>query len=315
MLKQRSIGISHLDYSLPKASYSLSQLKQSGKITSNQKLLKDFGFERCFISEQHNFISVALKEIGTSILKSVNLPQAEIGNLFLYSGLSRDAAQSSDLSMFAYSVTKLHHELNLSPVANPIKLTEQGCGGTLSMVDMAARLLSSSDSQAALCLAADVLPPQSSREIMYNLISDGAGGLLVQKDSPKNKVISFYQETKSYYWDTQNHEEELLATYFPMAERVIKVALEMANLSLEDVIWFVPHNVSQRSWKILSELLGVSDKKIWHQNISRLGHTISCDHIINLKDMEQSGELKSGDILVLFTFGFGANWTCLILEH
>ena len=28
-----------------------------------------------------------------------------------------------------------------------------------------------------------------------------------------------------------------------------------------------------------------------------------------------AGTLKCGDKLLLFNFGFGANWSCLILEH
>jgi 3-oxoacyl-[acyl-carrier-protein] synthase III len=31
--------------------------------------------------------------------------------------------------------------------------------------------------------------------------------------------------------------------------------------------------------------------------------------------MEEQGALKKDDLLVLFTFGFGANWSCMILQH
>jgi 3-oxoacyl-[acyl-carrier-protein] synthase-3 len=91
--------------------------------------------------------------------------------------------------------------------------------------------------------------------------------------------------------------------------------LEQAGISRNDVAWFVPHNVNLRSWKILSDLIEVSEDKIWSNNIARVGHTVSCDHIINMRDMEDQGLLERGDILVLFTFGFGANWSCMIIEH
>jgi len=46
-----------------------------------------------------------------------------------------------------------------------------------------------------------------------------------------------------------------------------------------------------------------------------VGHTVSCDHIINLVDMEGAGALHDGDHLLLFTFGFGASWSAMVIQH
>ncbi|MDQ3856008.1 MAG: hypothetical protein M3281_06390, partial [Chloroflexota bacterium] len=121
--------------------------------------------------------------------------------------------------------------------------------------------------------------------------------------------------TQSYYWDTPRREQELLAAYFPMAQRAIQGALDKAGLAPSDVAWFVPNNVSLRSWEILAGLLGVPLGRVWTRNIEKVGHTVSCDHVINLVDMEREGALRSGDYLLLFTFGFGATWSCLVLQH
>jgi len=49
-------------------------------------------------------------------------------------------------------------------------------------------------------------------------------------------------------------------------------------------------------------------------NIARTGHTVSCDHIINLVDMEKAGLLNSGDYLVLFGLGGAAVVLALAID-
>jgi 3-oxoacyl-[acyl-carrier-protein] synthase-3 len=100
-----------------------------------------------------------------------------------------------------------------------------------------------------------------------------------------------------------------------MAKLAIVEALERARLTLADIRWFVPSNVSLRSWRILAEVLGVGADKICTEMIASAGHTVSCDHIINLVEMERAGALRRGDHLLLFTFGFGASWSVLIIRH
>jgi 3-oxoacyl-[acyl-carrier-protein] synthase III len=36
---------------------------------------------------------------------------------------------------------------------------------------------------------------------------------------------------------------------------------------------------------------------------------------MNLSDMADENAMAPGDLLLLFTFGFGASWSCLLLEH
>jgi 3-oxoacyl-[acyl-carrier-protein] synthase-3 len=128
-------------------------------------------------------------------------------------------------------------------------------------------------------------------------------------------VLASHEIVQSYYWDTPAHSDEILASYFPLAQRAVQEVLEEAGTSLEELKWIVPHNVSRRSWEILAEILGVDPAKIWLSNVPRVGHTVSSDHVINLCDMESRGALESGDRLLLFTFGFGAAWSAAVIEH
>ena len=319
MKSRQSIGLTYLAYRLPNQQLSLYELERNGLLTSSAPFMRELGFEYCHIHDGDDVFEDMVVGCAEQILAESALPRDQIGWLFKYTGLEDNCTRANCgngdiLRHFRYPVAKAQHRLELTE-ATGVAISQQGCSGLLSAIQMADCMLRSSDMTSILCLAGDFLPRGSNREVLYNVMSDAAAAVLIQKEPVKNRIIHSYQHTVPYYWDTPEHKEELLSAYFPLAQRVIAKTLEQARLSVGDVAWFVPHNVNLRSWRILSELLGVPEKKIWSDNIARVGHTICCDHIINLQDMESQGALKKNDILVLFTFGFGANWSCMILEH
>ncbi len=314
-----SLGLAGLGYQLPECIKPLDQLEREGRITSPASLLRGFGFENCRIQEDPREGSDLLFKSAQQAIREKRPAGENISRIFLYSGINPSQAEDDGnvLQLFNYPVAELRHKLDL-PKANAIALSQQGCSGILSAIDMARRLLSSPEvpaGESILCAAADYLPAWANREIMYNLISDATAAVVVSSNSEKNRIVHFHEQVQPYYWNTPLHENELIASYFPIAKRAIEASLRDAGQEISDIKWFVPHNVSLRSWEILAKLLEIPMDKIWTKNIARLGHSVSCDHIINLVDMEREGVLEKGDLLLLFTFGFGASWSCLILEH
>jgi len=306
-----------MSYRLPKHKESVDELEKDGRLNSPASLLRQFGFEYCHFQKSSNDMSALLLESAQEIVTPKN--REGISRIFLYSGVEDEietGSNSNVLDLFRYPVAELRHKLGLT-TPNVLAVSQQGCSGMLSIIDMASRLLATSDTpnDSILCVGADTLPKWSKREIMYNLMSDAAASVIVSRDCSKNRIVHFHQEIQSYYWDTPQHENELLASYFPLAQRAIETAVAGAHLKMSDIKWLIPHNVSMRSWEILAKLLHIPMNRIWTENIARIGHTVSCDHFINLVEMEKEGLLKKGDNLALFTFGFGASWSCLILEH
>jgi len=70
-----------------------------------------------------------------------------------------------------------------------------------------------------------VLPAGARREILYNVISDGACATLVERDAPQNRLLAWRQVTKGYYWDCAARKNEIVAAYFPTARNVAREAL------------------------------------------------------------------------------------------
>lgn len=311
---RESVGISRLAYRLPRRATTLRTLKQSRRLRSDVRFLRELGFERSYEVGGEERLDELQADAAARVLDGSQ--REKVGSLFLYSGLSHNppAGSSSLLGRFRYPVAQLADRLGLEH-ASAIALSQQGCSGLLSTIKLAAGALRQDGASAALCVAGDVLPTRATREVMYNVMSDGAAAVLLERGSARNQVISFHQLSESSYWDSRANERELIAAYFPMAQRAICRAVEQACLQLHDIRWIVPSNVSRRSWTILADLLEISPERIWSNNIARIGHTVSCDHIINLADMEREGALTAGDHLLLFTFGFGASWTSMILRH
>jgi 3-oxoacyl-[acyl-carrier-protein] synthase-3 len=135
--------------------------------------------------------------------------------------------------------------------------------------------------------------------------------VLVERGGERNRIVASSHVTKGYYWEGEAMRNEVVASYFPTSRHVIFETLRRAGWSASDVTWIMPHNVSARSWDIMLGLIGIPRERLWSCNIARDGHTLAGDNFINLADAESAGRLKSGDRVLLFSYGYGAHWTAL----
>ncbi len=308
-------GLTAVNYSLPAKIQSLEELVQAGTVSSSPDFLRDLGFSSCHTHTHGEPFENTIITCGENLLVTTDVNRESIGWVFKYSGMQNTYCRSENvLESFKYPATEAHYRYQL-PSATSIAISQQGCSGLLSMVKMADAMLQTTDSSAILCIAGDALNDGSNREILYNIMSDAACAVLVEKNPARNRIVGYQQSSHPHYWNTPECTNEVLAAYFPLAARTIERTLDEASWTIDDIDWIIPHNVSQRSWEILTQLVGTDMEKVWSKNISRIGHTVSCDHVINLSDMQEQGVLKAGDKMLMFTFGLGATWTCMLLEH
>lgn len=310
-----SAGIPRYTFRLGERTASLEELHAARLLTSPPAVLADFGFERCHIHDDRDATGLMLSA-ARALLSSGSVDPEAVSALFVYSGLPPAPPADADHPMapFRYDLGRIRHELELDRVP-AFRLSQQGCGGLMATVRLAAAHLAASGGSSALVLTGECFGPGSHREILYNVMSDGASALLVDRSSRRNRTLADAEIVQSYYWDSPARSNEILASYFPLAQRAIERALEKADMDMDDVAWIVPHNVSRRSWDILCDLIGADPSRVWTRNIPAVGHTVTCDHVINLSDMESQGVLETGDRLLLFTFGFGAVWSATVIEH
>ena len=322
-----TVGIEAVTYYLPPSAPTLAELEQRGALRGPASTLASFGFERARVAESESHVDMAIHTVR-ALLDETGTSPDEI-DLVLYAGAltssstmeCRPAPAGSVLQLrdlmdfFKYPVSRLQSELDFAN-ASVAGIDQQGCAAIFSGIRLArATLLAEPDVRTVLCVSADRLPHGASREVVYNLVSDGACAMFLRRDAARNRIIATHQVTKGAFWDSGSLENEIIAAYFPTARTVIEDTLRKARLTLDDIDWIIPHNVSLRSWEILLGLIGCPREKLFIANIGRVGHTIAADNFINLRDATDAGLLEKGDRLLLFTFGYGLNWSCMVLEH
>ena len=326
-----SVGIDAVAYWLPPAALTLEELAARGALHGAPQTLAAFGFRRARVAEHESHVDMALRAVS-ALLNETGVAPDEI-DLVLYAGALTSSSTMacapapdgavlqlrSVMDCFKYPVSVLQSELDLTRAA-VAGVDQQGCASVFSAIRLGrAMLLAEEDMRTVLCVSADRLPPGAPREMVYNLVSDGACAALLRRGAPgervRNRVVACHQITKGAFWDAGSLENEIIAAYFPTARTAVEEVLRKGGVTLRDVSWVIPHNVSLRSWDILLRLLDCPREKLFADNIGRIGHTIAADNFINLRDAADAGLLRPGDLLLLFTFGYGLNWSCMLLEH
>jgi 3-oxoacyl-[acyl-carrier-protein] synthase III len=309
-----SIGISGISYILPGELVPLEQLAAEGALLSPIDVLRDFGFQGAHVSD------IPADELALAALRRLLAETAvdpESVDALFYAGAipsSHAVATGSPLQDFSYPVARLQYECGLINAATA-GVSQTGCTGLMAAIDFAAaHLVANPFANRVICVSADVLPAGRPREIITNVISDGACAVLVQRNATRNRMLASRRISKGYYWDATIKQNEIIAAYFPTGRAIVLETLASIGLTPDDVALIVPHNVSRRSWSILLPLAGLRTDRLFDDNIGRRGHVIAADNFINLKDACGAGRLHAGDRVLLFNFGFGAAWAAMIVE-
>lgn len=319
----RSPGLSAIAYAYPSHTASLAELAAEGLIESTPELLGDLGFDRVRVATTESPYELAL-EAARTLLDEHDVDPESIG-LLLYAGPQGPtafvAAPTAELSSrshrtlerFRLPGTRLQHDLGLLDAAT-VGLDQLACTTLFASVRIARAMCLAEGIDRVLCVSSEFFPVDAGRESIFNCTSDAAVAVLVERQGIRNRIISSSHVTKGYYWKADEMRDQIIASYFPTAKHVIAQTLERAGWSPSDVDWVIPHNVSERSWEILTGLAGISDTRLWTQNIARVGHTLAGDNFINLADALAAGAIEAGQRLLLFSYGFGAHWTALAVK-
>mmetsp|Transcript_14887 Transcript_14887/g.41136 ORF Transcript_14887/g.41136 Transcript_14887/m.41136 type:complete len:408 (+) Transcript_14887:193-1416(+) len=94
---------------------------------------------------------------------------------------------------------------------------------------------------------------------------------------------------------------------------VLKEALEIAEIEVEDVDWLVLHQANIRIMEIVAKRLGIPMEKVI-TNLSEYGNTSAASIPLALDEAVRSGKVKKGDVLACAGFGAGLSWGAAILK-
>jgi 3-oxoacyl-[acyl-carrier-protein] synthase-3 len=318
------IGIAAIEYVLPSRRLSLDELAEEGRISSDPRALAEMGFGGALVSD------VPANELALAacrkLIASSGVDPERVGLLVNacavpISALARGdrdwggdwGGKDAELKLLTYSSCRLQHELGLVS-ARALGVGEMASMCLLGAVRTTQALMLLEGIDYAICVEADVFPSGCGRELVYNVVSDGACAVLLQRGAAGNHVIGYHQITKGYYWDPLARQNEMISAYFVTARRAIEGALASAGLTLADVDLMVPANISRKSWDVLAGMLRFPIEKVYLESITRQAHSVGADNYINLKDLLDAGRLRPGQVVLLYSFGVGAHWACQLVR-
>jgi 3-oxoacyl-[acyl-carrier-protein] synthase III len=316
-------AIAGISYVFPEGSQTVGELAGNSQLTSSAATMEAFGFGSVHVAVAESPYQLALLA-ASQLLSDTGVDRESIGLLIkggppgsMYLAPADDAEESANglctMSRFKYPATRLQYDLEL-PNAWPFAVDQLACTTLLGAARIARSLCLTEGIERALCVSSEFFPANAGREAIFNCTSDAACAVLIERNGERNRLVSATNVTKGYYWDVDALRDEIVASYFPTARHVLLRTIADAGWAPADVDWIIPHNVSARSWEILSSLVRLPRARVFSENIIRHGHTLAGDNFINYRDALDSGCIQPGHRVVLFSYGFGAHWTGVAVE-
>ncbi len=309
--------LSHLASALGTQRRSVDEAARAGQLVSPVAALRDSGFETHHVCKRGE---TAL-DLARAAFEASGIDPRSV-DAIVYSTCLPQNGSMSDWQRFdetgdvkhvmRFPASDLQAEFGMRD-AIVVGLNQQACTGMLGALRLArCMLVAESTFDNVLCITADRFPEGAVYEQAYNLISDGAAACLVSRDASGFRLLDVHQITNGAM--VAASDDETVGSYFTYTGRLVDETLDRSGLALADVRWVVPQNTNSKAWRILSKLLGISEEQAWFPSIDTAGHVISADNVINLAELEASGELQRGDRVLTFMAGFGSNWQCALLE-
>jgi len=320
---QSTPAIAGISYVFPERSRTVGELAGDRQLNSSASTMESFGFGNVHVAVGETPYELALAA-STRLLDESCVDRDSIG-LLIYGGApgsmsfaaQTDAEEAASglctMSRFKFPATRLQYDLGLHN-AWPFAVDQLSCTTLLGAARLARSLCLTEGIERALCVSSEFFPANAGREAIFNCTSDAACAILIERNGTRNRIVSATNVTKGYYWDVDALRDEIVASYFPTARHVLLRTIADAGWEPADVDWIIPHNVSMRSWQILSSLVRLPRARLFSDNIVRHGHTLAGDNFINYRDALDGGCIQPGHRVVLFSYGFGAHWTGVAVE-
>jgi 3-oxoacyl-[acyl-carrier-protein] synthase-3 len=214
-----------------------------------------------------------------------------------------------------------------------------GCSGFVYGLSVAADLLAAGTYDQALVVGAETLSritDWTDRNTCV-LFGDGAGAVVLQTNGAPGGILSSVLGADGSGGDllilpaggsalpptaetvaSRKHAIQMRGRQvFRFATRIMPEAsrqvLRQADVTVEDVNLFVPHQANDRILQAAARSLGVSADRMF-SNLARYGNTSSASIPMALCEAIEQGLIKRDDLIVCVGFGAGLTWAAMAIR-
>ena len=314
----KHIGIIGLGHSLPRrvvTNFDLEKLVD----TTDEWITSRTGIKERHIADKHEKNSDLAIEAAKEAIKNAKLDAHKI-ELIVVATISPDSNFPSVACLVQKAIgAKSAAAFDISAA----------CSGFLYGITTAKQFLLTGLYKNALVIASEKI----TNLLDWNdrptcvLFGDGAGACVLGKAKKDHGIIADYmhaqgehgnlmsviQETREPM-DQKNrtmplphivmHGQELFKVAVNSMAHAVEIAVGKAKLKLSDVDCIVPHQANDRIISAVAKKLKLPKDKIFI-NIHKYGNMSAASIAVALYEAEKQGRIKSGDVVVLVTFGAG----------
>ena len=296
-------------------SYLPKQKILNNKIEEKFSLKEGYIYKRTGIKERYYVEDESIEEMAIGVAKRIK--------------------ENNDLSNLGLIIVATTSSKNLMPgIANEVQKSLKikscisldvlaGCSGFINGFDIARLYLESGKVEKALIIGVDLLSKAIDKEDLGTVavLSDGAGGILIEKDKENKKYFSNIKaEIDNKGILTYNVESNLYMNgkevyKYAVTNTVenIKELLNTADENIENIKYIIPHQSNLKIMRAIATRLDVNKEKIYI-NIDKRGNTFCASIPIAVSDMLEQNMLKKGDKIILLGYGGGLNTGSILLE-
>ena len=146
----------------------------------------------------------------------------------------------------------------------------------------------------------------------FILGSDGSGGDLLNQPSSGSKFPITIDSIANKDNTLKMSGSEVFKFAVRIMDQASQQAIDMAELSIEDIDFFVPHQANVRIIEPAMKRLGLGMDKVY-LNLNKYGNMSSASIPVALDEAIKSGAVKKGDTVLLVGFGAGLTWGSTVI--
>ena len=317
-------NIDRIEYYLPKKLETLDDLLIENPNWSYEDIKNKTGITKRFISNK-NETALDLATIASKKILDNNKLKLQIDVLIF-------VTQSPDYFLPA-SACIIQNNLGLKTSCMSFDVN-QGCSGFVYGLALSSSLIEAKFAKKVLLLCSDTYTKyiNKSDRTCRPIFSDGAAAILISANAQsnigpfelgtdgngaKNLIV---KNGSSRFPINQKQKKEIFMDganvfMFSMSEvpKCVKNLLKTAKKKIEDIDLFFFHQASKVVIDNILRKLNIPKEKCFC-NYDQIGNTVSASIPIALKNAENKGILKKGDLIMTIGFGVGYSWGANLIQ-
>ena len=143
--------------------------------------------------------------------------------------------------------------------------------------------------------------------------ADGTGGMHLCIPSGGTALLATNERREEGLTFVHMNGQEVYKFAVKTMGKTVLKALEMANMGLEELDFFIPHQANTRIIKSAADRLHLTEDKVFI-NLPKYGNTSAASIAIALDEAVRAGKLQKGDNLAVAGFGAGLTWASLVMK-